>query len=120
MLGHSPRAPVNPSHPEPWRICDRCGFRWIIHLTQWQHDWRGNELANIRLIVCPRCLDTPQPSGRKPIRIGPDPVPVKDPRPGYAISQMGGIAPGVDSPPIEPVPRVPVIFVPEDSSDTGA
>jgi hypothetical protein len=54
----------------------------------WQWDWRGPRLANLRILVCSTCLDIPQPSGRKPIKIGPDPVPVRDPRPGFNQTQM--------------------------------
>lgn len=85
---HSVHAPVSLRHPTAWKICDRCGFRYSIPKTTWQYDWRGNQLQNLWLIVCPRCDDVPQPQLR-PIIIGPDPVPVKDPRPGWSATQMG-------------------------------
>ena len=51
-------------------------------------DYRGNTLQNLRLLVCPRCLDTPQDQLR-PIIVPPDPIPIKDPRPGFYASQEG-------------------------------
>lgn len=84
----SQRAPVDIERPEAWAICDRCGFRYLHRDLVWQVDWRGNNLQNLMLLVCERCDDIPQDQLR-PIIIGPDPVPVKDPRPGWYASQMG-------------------------------
>jgi hypothetical protein len=74
--------------PTPWFVCDRCGFRKMKSESAWQFDYRGLQLQNLRVLVCQICLDKPQPQ-LKPIIIGPDPVPVKDPRPGFAATQMG-------------------------------
>lgn len=52
-------------------------------------DWRGNQLSNLRLLVCPRCYDTPQENGNRPVILPPDPEPVKDPRPGFMAQQEG-------------------------------
>ena len=87
-LPQSPHAPISISRPEPWGVCDRCGARWTHRRLQWQYEWRGLTLQNLRLLVCPPCLDVPQDQ-LKPIIIGPDPVPVRDPRPGYATTQEG-------------------------------
>jgi hypothetical protein len=57
---------------------------------RWQFDWRGNAMQNLRILVDHRCEDEPQPQLR-PILIGPDPYPVRDPRPGFASSQQGPI-----------------------------
>lgn len=55
----------------------------------WQWDWRGPSLANLRILVCTAtCDDIPQEQLR-PIILGPDPIPVSDPRPGFAASQQG-------------------------------
>ena len=97
-LAHSPHAPVSISHPVPWRCCDRCGARWSYPKTGWQFDWRGASLANLRLIVCPRCDDLPQPNGRKPVWLSPEPRPVRDPRPGFAATQMQGSVPTPNTP----------------------
>lgn len=87
-INHSPLAPVDIERPEPWGICDRCARRWLRRDLQWQVDWRGLQLQNLWLLVCVDCYDVPQEQFR-PIIIGPDPVPVKDPRPGWYYSQMG-------------------------------
>lgn len=77
------------SKPEAWGVCDRCGFRYLRKELVWQFDFRGLSLENLRILVCTRtCLDVPQPQ-LKPIIVGPDPIPVKDPRPGFAATQMG-------------------------------
>ena len=78
--------------PSPWFCCDRCGFRKMKNDAAFQWDFRGLALKNLRLLVCPVCLDNPQPQ-LKPIIIGPDPIPVKDPRPGFAATQMGVTVP---------------------------
>ncbi len=87
-IANSPHAPVSARRPEAWGICDRCGFRWLHRNLRWQYDWRGNQLQNLWLLVCHICEDVPNEQLR-PIIIGPDPVPVKDPRPGWAATQMG-------------------------------
>ena len=55
---------------------------------RFQFDWRGNAMQNLRILVCRRCEDVPQPQLR-PIIVGPDPYPVRDPRPGFAAYQQG-------------------------------
>lgn len=96
VLPHDRRSPADPTRPQPPGCCDRCGFRWYHHDLRWQFDWIGNELSNLRLLVCPRCEDVPQPNGRRPVVLPPDPVPVKDPRPGF-MTQQEGPAPPVQS-----------------------
>ena len=91
---HSPRAPVDIRHPEPPGLCDRCSQKWPLRELHWQFDWRGTQLQNLRIRVCPPCYDKPQPQ-LKPIIIGPDPVPVKDPRP-YFYAEQNGITPTFD------------------------
>jgi hypothetical protein len=77
------------SRPLAWGCCDRCGFRYLRKDLIFQWDWRGNQLQNLRILVCTRtCVDVPFQQNR-PIIIGPDPVPIKDPRPGFAASQQG-------------------------------
>ena len=97
-LAHSPRAPLDILHPRAWAICDRCGFQYLHSALSWQFDWRGNSLSNLRILVCDPCYDTPQPNGRRPIIIGPDPVPVRDPRPGFAATQQQGSVAGPVNP----------------------
>lgn len=77
------------SKPEAWGVCDRCNFRYRRKDLVWQFDYRGLSLENLRILVCTRtCLDVANPQ-LKPIIVGPDPIPVKDPRPGFAATQMG-------------------------------
>ncbi len=91
-LAHSPLAPTDIDKPIAWRICDRCGRRRHYKDTDFQWDWQGAQaITNLHLIVCiDTCMDVPQPNGRKPIIIGPDPIPIKDPRPGWEYTQMAG------------------------------
>jgi|SRR6185312_9084041 hypothetical protein len=88
----SSRAYADMQRPEAWGCCDRCGFRYLHRELNWQFDWRGNQLQNLRILVCRPCTDLPQEQLR-PIIIGPDPVPIRDPRPGYAATQMQGGSP---------------------------
>ena len=80
MRPHGRRALVDPENPRAFGVCDRCGF-WVNHINlQNQWDYRGNSLANLRLLVCETCLDVPQPQ-LKPKIIGPDPLPIINARP---------------------------------------
>lgn len=84
----SSRAFASTTKPEAFAICDRCGFRYNHPRLRWQFDWRGAALANLYLLVCQRCEDKPYEFNR-PIIIGPDPVPIRDPRPGWYAQQEG-------------------------------
>lgn len=63
---------------------------WAHSKLSWQREWAGAALINKRILVCRECLDQPQPNGRKTLIIGPDPVPVRDPRPGFQAQQQEG------------------------------
>ena len=58
---------------------------------RYQFDWSGAKLINRRVKVCPTCLDRPQEQLRT-IRMTPDPLPVRDPRPLNNAAVMGGYA----------------------------
>lgn len=75
----SGRARTNPSSPQAHAICDRCGFRYNRVDLNWQYDWRGAALQNIRILVCNSCMDTPQEQLRA-IVVPADPVPIDQPR----------------------------------------
>lgn len=91
MTVRSAYAPVDPDRPRAIGYCDRCGFQRLLCDLPFQYDWRGNALVSTGLRVCKdRCLDKPQPNGRRPVIIGPDPRPLRDPRPGFSASQMAG------------------------------
>jgi len=71
----SGRARTSPSSPQAHAICDRCGFRYNFVDLQWQFDWRGAALQNLRILVCNSCLDTPQEQLRA-IVVPADPTPI--------------------------------------------
>lgn len=87
-INHSPRAPHDFSAPRPWAFCDRCNFVWGRADLQEQLVWSGNALVSTGALVCPRCLDVPN-EGLRSIIIGPDPIPVENPRPGYQNAEQG-------------------------------
>jgi hypothetical protein len=95
---HSLLCPTDIRHPRPIGCCDRCGFYYYLDELVWQMDYRGNSLQNLQIRVCTRtCYDVPQDQLR-PIIIGPDPVPLKDPRPGFWNQQQNaGSVPPVPS-----------------------
>lgn len=79
------RARVDPTSPAAFAVCDRCGF-WYSHRSlRWQVDYRGMKLQNLRILVCDRCYDDPQPQ-LKPRIIGPDPLPIMNARPETAVT----------------------------------
>jgi hypothetical protein len=69
------RARTNPSAPQAHAICDRCGCRYNFVDLQWQMEWRGATLQNIRILVCRTCLDRPQENIRS-IVVPADPMPI--------------------------------------------
>lgn len=90
MWSHDLKCPTDIHRPEPVGICDRCSARRYLKDLIWQYDWRGNALQNLRIRVCrDQCADVPQPQLR-PIIVGPDPIPPRDPRPPLYQQQMRG------------------------------
>ena len=87
----SGRAHTNPSNPQAFAICDRCGFTYNHVNLRWQFDWRGTSLQNLRLLVCSRCYDEPQEQLRA-IVVPADPVPIQNPRiPDYVTAEVDDI-----------------------------
>ena len=74
------RARVNARRPEAAGVCDRCGFMYNVRDLQWQFQWAGARLQNLRILVCDTCLDIPQEQLRARI-LAPDPVPILNARP---------------------------------------
>ncbi len=74
------RARVNPTNPVSFAVCDRCGDWYNIGSLNWQYQWAGPNLQNLRLLVCKSCLDVPQPQ-LKPRILPPDPMPTLNARP---------------------------------------
>lgn len=71
---------VNARAPRAAGICDRCG-RAVNHQDlnfQWQ--FTGVRLTNLRILVCRHCLDVPSQFLRSPI-LSPDPVAIMNARP---------------------------------------
>ena len=75
----SGRARTSSSSPQAHAICDRCGFRYNHVDLQWQYDWRGAALQNVRILVCNSCLDVPQDQLRA-IVVPADPTPIMQAR----------------------------------------
>lgn len=78
MRGYS-HARISRRYPEALGVCDRCG-RTTNHVKlNWQYDWVGPKIQNLRQLVCQTCLDTPFEPNRT-IIIPPDPSPILNPR----------------------------------------
>lgn len=75
------RASVNSRSPQALANCDKCGFVWNHNRLKWQYDWRGPRMQNLRILVCPDCIDKPQQNGQRTIVLPPDPIPIMNPRP---------------------------------------
>jgi len=73
------RARTSASNPQAHAICDRCGFRYNFVDLNWQYEWRGATLQNIKILVCKDCLDVPQENIRS-IVIPADPTPIVNAR----------------------------------------
>ena len=71
----SGRAKTSATNPQAHAICDRCGFRYNFVELSWQYEWRGATLQNIRILVCPTCMDQPQENVRS-IVLPADPTPI--------------------------------------------
>lgn len=93
MRAHG-RALVDPQNPRAFGVCDRCRFLYNLETLVFQHEWQGNQLVNLWLRVCPRCLDKPHEFTRPPI-LPPDPVPVYQPRPDDYAAAEGPPPPNV-------------------------
>jgi hypothetical protein len=73
------RAKVSTRSPDPFAICDGCGFLYNHSELRWQMQWSGNKLVNLKQLVCRRCNDIPQTQLRA-IVLPADPMPVLNPR----------------------------------------
>ena len=86
------RAYANPSSPSAWGRCDRCGFIYNHRSLQFQFDYRGPRLTNLRFLVCQTCYDKPQ-AQLKPIMVSQDPLPIINARPeDYAYANSGTLS----------------------------
>lgn len=73
------RFSVDRNYPEAKACCDRCNFLYRHRDLQWQFQFAGVKLQNLRLLVCSSCLDVPQPQ-LKVIILPADPLPILNPR----------------------------------------
>lgn len=73
-------ARISRTSPRAIAVCDRCGRLFNHSQLQWQYDWRGPRLQNLRILVCESCLDMPQEQLRT-ITLPADPQPIMNPRP---------------------------------------
>lgn len=86
------RASVDPTSPQAFGVCDRCAFLYNLNDLQWQFQFNGTGLINLRLLVCDRCLDVPQPQLLSPV-LPPDPMPVFNARPEpYQLDEVDYLA----------------------------
>ena len=102
----SGRAHTNPSNPQAFGVCDRCGIWTNFVNLQWQYDWRGAALQNIYIKVCPECLDVPQEQLRA-IVVPADPTPILQARVEPFVADEQTVM-GLDAPTIDPVTGLPV------------
>lgn len=88
MRPHPRGASTSPSSPRAWATCSRCGFVVNHYKLNWQHEWTGTRLTNLRILVCDACLDDPQRQ-LGTIVIPPDPMPILNARPEqYALDEQ--------------------------------
>lgn len=113
------RARISARSPEAAGICDRCGFAYSHSDLQWQFDWRGPVIQNTRILVCRRCLDTPQEQLRA-IVLPADPMPVVQPRVQDYLQTETDYHTVTAPPTIDPVTGIPIpgttTFITSDGS----
>lgn len=117
------RGKVSARSPRALAVCDRCGFTYNLCDLQWQYQWSGVKLQNLRLLVCTTdCLDKPQPQ-LKSIVIPADPTPVLNPRPeqysvevpsfvGFSTESGNDVVDEIEDTPL-PDPNNPALYPPE-------
>lgn len=82
------RASVNPKGPKAFAACDQCG-NWYNRVDlRVQFEWVGNRLVDLGYRVCRTCQDKPQAQFRTPILPTPDPAPIINARPDFAVAAL--------------------------------
>lgn len=99
-MSHYGSAETNPTWPRAHAICDRCGKRTNHFKLNWQYDWRGPRMQNLRILVCDSCYDAPQQNGQRTIIYPPDPVPVMNPRPEFYVPDNNPLS-GIGGDPLQ-------------------
>src|SRR5271156_5678673 len=101
---------VDAANPRAKAVCDRCGFWYQLSTLQWQYEWTGPRLQNLRFYVCESCLDKPQ-INIKTFIYPADPVPVLNPR----VEQFT-----LDDSPLSAIGANPNLFQPSFGSRFGS
>lgn len=83
---------VDQNRPRAKAVCDRCGFLYNHDRLQWQFQWQGPKLQNLKILVCKSCLDTPNEQLRT-IIIPPDPPSIQNSRPENYTADNNPISP---------------------------
>ncbi len=87
MRKHPRRARVDPSHPCAWGTSDSNGMIGQHNKMRWKHDWRGNKIINLRVLVHEDELDKPQRQLGNLV-LPADPPPIRYARPeNYTIDE---------------------------------
>jgi hypothetical protein len=76
----SGHAITSPDNPRAFAKCDGCQMLYNHHVLRWQREWSGTKIINKGFLVCPKCLDKPNPQLKARL-MPPDPVPIANPRP---------------------------------------
>jgi len=103
----SGRAKTSSTSPSAFGVCQRCGFWYQRNTLQFQYDWRGTSLANIQILVCRDCLDTPQEQLRA-ITLPADPIPVYRPSTEQFSSDETDYRVTAAAPIIDPKTGIPI------------
>jgi hypothetical protein len=80
MRKHPRRTRVDPENPRGWATSDRNGMVGQYDKMQWQHDWRGNKVVNLRVLVHQDEIDLPQRQLGN-LMLPADPPPIINARP---------------------------------------
>lgn len=81
-------ARTDPTRPQGWATCSRCGFIGNLIDFKWQFDWRGQNIVNLKFLVCPPCYDLPSEAALRTIVLPADPLPLMNARPEpYSIDE---------------------------------
>lgn len=84
---HPKGARTNPSYPQGWATCQRCGLVYNLVDLADQKQWAGLRLISLNLQVCEPCLDIPQRQlGSIVLQADPEPLKRALPEP-YAIDE---------------------------------
>lgn len=76
------RTRIDPLAPRARAVCDQCGFQLSHSDLRPEVQWMGASIRPTGYLVCPDCLDVPQPQLASQI-LPPDPVPILNPRSNY-------------------------------------